>query len=70
MFLQFGLYLFVGSFIMITIPLVLSGDFITPKQKQYQCTNQFKKVGSVVQLEKTRPYSAMQIKRIGLEQFM
>ncbi|AGG54086.1 hypothetical protein CYXG_00022 [Synechococcus phage S-SSM4] len=44
--------------------------FYNTKTKQYHAPINSKKVGSVVQLEKTRPYSAMQIKRIGLEQFM
>ena len=44
--------------------------FYNTKTKQYHAPINSKKVGAIVPVEKTSPYSAMQIKRIGLEQFM
>ena len=53
-----------------TDPVSTIWGFYNTKTKQYHAPINSKKVGAIVPVEKTSPYSAMQIKRIGLEQFM
>jgi len=43
--------------------------FYNPKKKEYYAPINFKTIGKVVDINDTRPYSAMQIKKQGVEKF-